>query len=532
MFICFCSASSTENLLEQKPPSGERMKPNERWSSPWQDIHAEGKWQWPHEVERKQTWPAQRKFGISSNEEPFLGSTGEVVKIDGGETRTKYQREDLLTSALQEDKESIFHSNNNFQREERQVNDRFPTKGRHSVGSFNNVRSEINSKPKNQFESKSGRRVTVQPLVPPTPIGDSRSGKTTNNVSSYFGETRAPDSSVVESKNTFDKVNISSSVKEPLSTSESPQSVLPRPVKEEVVTSSSSLHLEKELDLERQFQELDLPEVTKSNAKQSAEVLDTSLPLPPPPEVYEESQWDNDDSLPPPPPEVVFDTYEDNIPMPYPPEDAFPKKDKQEFQFGNSECEVIEVNDFAEKGYRESEINVLRENEKNLAFSDNKYDTSFDSLLEKEKHSPKMNTSEQKNLSLKTNSEQEKKTILNDNAAFKNLSNEHSIYGSDKNYASNSSLNERNRSIDSPSNERYLLDTSRQSIEKCSTPPPLIITSTPTKELQEEKELDTNSRSDDVSSPFSLGSDMSTPSNSRPNSILSPKLEQLDKEKV
>ena len=63
--------------------------------------------------------------------------------------------------------------------------------------------------------------------------------------------------------------------------------------------------------------------------------------------------------------------------------------------------------------------------------------------------------------------------------------------------------------------------------KRSSPPPPLIITSTPTKE--EPGDLDPNLNSS--ASPLSLGSNLSTPG-SRPSSILSPKLEALDKEKV
>lgn len=66
----------------------------------------------------------------------------------------------------------------------------------------------------------------------------------------------------------------------------------------------------------------------------------------------------------------------------------------------------------------------------------------------------------------------------------------------------------------------------KTSTHRAPPPAPLVITSTPTREYLEEADnpLDT--------SPYSLGSSTSTPSGSRPNSMLSPKLEALDKEKV
>ena len=57
-----------------------------------------------------------------------------------------------------------------------------------------------------------------------------------------------------------------------------------------------------------------------------------------------------------------------------------------------------------------------------------------------------------------------------------------------------------------------------------SPPPPLVITSTPTRDLSPE--------ADSCASPVNSGSTLSTPGGSRPNSMLSPKLEALDKEKV
>ena len=77
-------------------------------------------------------------------------------------------------------------------------------------------------------------------------------------------------------------------------------------------------------------------------------------------------------------------------------------------------------------------------------------------------------------------------------------------------------------------------DTSPAEIKKISTqrappPPPLVLTSTPTKNELSQK----GSYLDVSSSPYSGGSNTSTPSNSRPNSaVFSPKLEALDKEKV
>ena len=63
---------------------------------------------------------------------------------------------------------------------------------------------------------------------------------------------------------------------------------------------------------------------------------------------------------------------------------------------------------------------------------------------------------------------------------------------------------------------------------RASPPPPLVITSTPTND--EPPQVDTNL--DSSASPMNTGSTLSTPSGSRPNSMLSPKIEALDKEKV
>ena len=66
----------------------------------------------------------------------------------------------------------------------------------------------------------------------------------------------------------------------------------------------------------------------------------------------------------------------------------------------------------------------------------------------------------------------------------------------------------------------------KTSTHRAPPPAPLVITSTPTRDDLEEADNPLDS------SPYSLGSSTSTPSGSRPNSMLSPKLEALDKEKV
>lgn len=66
----------------------------------------------------------------------------------------------------------------------------------------------------------------------------------------------------------------------------------------------------------------------------------------------------------------------------------------------------------------------------------------------------------------------------------------------------------------------------KTSTHRAPPPAPLVITSTPTRDELEEADNPLDS------SPYSLGSSTSTPSGSRPNSMLSPKLEALDKEKV
>ena len=480
-------------------------------------------------MERKPELSAQRKIGISSSssEEPASSKFG---KVDENPTRdTELKKNNLSASTVQGENKSVFYSNDNLQRNEwqRPVNNSFPPRGRHSVGSYNSIdRSEINSNSANQSDIKNGRRrVTVQPLVRPIPV---------------HGANCAPDTSTqsraVEAPRAIIETNERSSVKALPTAHEALQSNSLRLVSEEMVTSSSSVHTEKELDLEQQLQQLDSQEINTAEVKQSAEVMDSSLPLPPPPEVYDDSQWDNDDSLPPPPPELILNTSEDNIPLPSPPEDVFSKSGKQKFKFEKSESGLSEGNDFEEKSNHEGKNSVLEENKKNLAFSsENKYDNS---VLEKQKYSSNVTSCEtdmpvnvsyeSKNVSLGTSSELEGSRFLNHSEEYKNLISPNEEYSCDSNEQSRSSTNS-----DSPSNERHhLSDTTHQDRGKSSTPSPLIITSTPTKELQEERDLDTNNRSGDVSSPFSLGSDASTPSSSRPNSMLSPKLEQLDKEKV
>lgn len=202
-------------------------------------------------------------------------------------------------------------------------------------------------------------------------------------------------------------------------------------------------------------------------------------PMPPPSNEDNEVFWDADDSLPPPPPLHLLDpleTSQDSLPLPSPPREVL-------VEFPTS------YNDYNSKGnpsQRES--------------------ASISSDIIKREDVPVVESA--------VEISEEPKVELN---------------GPGKVDTSDVSVEplETTASTDLSFHDNSPAENKKGS-QRAPPPAPLIITSTPTRDEPSE----TDTPLDNSTSPYSLGSSTSTPSGSRPNSMLSPKLEALDKEKV
>lgn len=189
--------------------------------------------------------------------------------------------------------------------------------------------------------------------------------------------------------------------------------------------------------------------------------------------------WDGNESLPPPPPLDVFDpleTSQDNLPLPSPPREVlveFPPSPREP----NSRSSPVHT--------KSASVNndVVRPDE--IAVVESSPTEAFPELRIEENGHEKVNASGQRE------------------QTFENTS----------------------------STDSSFHDTSPSGSKKESTrappPSPLRLTSTPTKDESAEMDIPL----ENSASPYSLSSTTSTPSGSRPNSLWSPKLEALDKEK-
>ena len=209
---------------------------------------------------------------------------------------------------------------------------------------------------------------------------------------------------------------------------------------------------------------------------------------PGPPSNNDENEvfWDADDSFPPPPPLHLVDpleTSQDSLPLPSPPPEVlvqFPPPyndydsrrndsvEKETYQQNGKDCSDIIKPE--ENALVESSVEIIEEPKIELN-GPGKIDTSGVSEQAFE-------TSSSTDLSSKDNSPAESKKM--------------------------------------------------SSTQRAPPPPPLVLTSTPTKDEPDQK----GSYLDVSTSPYSGGSNISTSPNSRPNSMFSPKLVELDKEKV
>lgn len=202
--------------------------------------------------------------------------------------------------------------------------------------------------------------------------------------------------------------------------------------------------------------------------------------LPPPSNDDSEVFWDADDSLPPPPPLDLLDpleTSQDSLPLPSPPREVL-------VEFPTSYEDYNSRRNAAQREPPQVDSDIVRPEEVPIVES---APVEIGQESRVELNGPgRVNTSNVSEPPLERTS------------------------GTDLSLHDTSS----------PENKKVT--------HRAPPPSPLILTSTPTKD--EPAEADTPL--DNSASPYSVCSSTSTPSGSRPNSIMSPKLEALDKEKV
>lgn len=195
--------------------------------------------------------------------------------------------------------------------------------------------------------------------------------------------------------------------------------------------------------------------------------------------------WDADDSLPPPPPMDALDPLEtshDSLPLPSPPREVLVEFPSTYNDFNSKQSNPVQKETFQQNG--EDSSDIIKPEETPVVESSVEIGRG-----------PKIELNGPGKVDASGVSDQPFET---------------------------------SSSTDLSSRETSPAENKTKSNQKAPPPSPLIITSTPTKDEPDERGL-----SLDVStSPYSAGSNTSTPSSSRPNSMLSPKLEALDKEKV
>ena len=202
--------------------------------------------------------------------------------------------------------------------------------------------------------------------------------------------------------------------------------------------------------------------------------------LPPPSNDDSEVFWDADDSFPPPPPLDLLDpleTSQDSLPLPSPPREVL-------VEFPTSYEDYSSRRNPAQREPAQVERDVIRPEEVRV----------MESAPAEIGEEPRVELNGPGKVDTSNVSEQPLETTSSTDLSL--------------HYTS------------SPENKK--------GSHRAPPPSPLIITSTPTKD--EPAEADTPL--DNSTSPYSACSSTSTPSGSRPNSIMSPKLEALDKEKV
>jgi len=209
---------------------------------------------------------------------------------------------------------------------------------------------------------------------------------------------------------------------------------------------------------------------------------------PRPPSNNDENEvfWDADDSFPPPPPLVLSDpleTSQDSLPLPSPPREVLLEFPPPYNDYDSRRNDPVEKETYQQNGKDSSDIIQPEE----TAFVESS-----------------VGIGEQPRIELNGPGKIDASGVSDQ--AFEL-----------------SSITDLSSKDTSPVESKKISSSPR-----APPPPPLVLTSTPTKDEPNQK----GSYLDVSSSPYSGGSNTSTPSNSRPNSLFSPKLVELDKEKA
>lgn len=209
-------------------------------------------------------------------------------------------------------------------------------------------------------------------------------------------------------------------------------------------------------------------------------------PRPPLNDDENEVFWDADDSFPPPPPLVLSDpleTSQDSLPLPSPPREVLLEFPPPYNDYDSRRNDPVEKETYQQNGKDSSDIIQLEE----TAFVESSVGIG---------EQPRIELNGPGKINASGVSDQ----------AFE--------------LSSSTDLSSKDTS---PVESKYITSSPR-----APPPPPLVLTPTPTKDEPDQK----GSYLDVSNSPYSAGSNTSTPSNSRPSSLFSPKLVELDKEKV
>lgn len=211
---------------------------------------------------------------------------------------------------------------------------------------------------------------------------------------------------------------------------------------------------------------------------------------PGPPSNNDENEvfWDADDSFPPPPPQHLLDpleTSQDSLPLPSPPREVLVEFPPTYDDYVSRRNNPVEMETYQQNGKDCSDI--IKPQETAVV------ESSVEIGVE-----PKIELNGPGKIDMSGVSDQPFETSSSTDLSSKETS---------------------------PAESKTIL----RSTQRAPPPSPLLIpTSTPTKDEPGER----GTYLDVSVSPYSVGSNASTPSSSRPSSMLSPKLVELDKEKV
>lgn len=294
---------------------------------------------------------------------------------------------------------------------------------------------------------------------------------------------------------------------------------LENPINEQVLRTESSSTLEKEVYLEEMFKHLEEKPTPTKNTKQDTNrnlAIQTQSERNIKLSIGDDDVFTTlDDSLPPPPPPSYsyHETSSENLPLPTPPRELLVRepfrvaisRDKNRNDVYNSEPKSNERQSYTESNFNTKDSDVVIHkvvnNEDLKGLEDRKHSGEETLNVKNSKYEERFN---------------ERKT---DNIEDNYINTEYNPTPSPK----------EKTFIESTSPSKSELDSTETLISKQS---PIVRTSTPTRsESNSDERASPDSDRGGNTSPLS-GSSLSTPSSSRPGSMMSPKLEQLDKEKV